>query len=107
MFCINKKVDANMTETKQSEYIKANIPDNFDDYLIGSGEGCFFLITDENAKHDYNCNKHGVVHWCTLANYSIYWPVLKPGDICPVELRGDKRPVVPFWYLEQWAQGNK
>lgn len=96
-----------MSKQNNFGYVKVNIPDNIDEYFAGNGEGCYFVLTDQNARNDYDSGKHGCVHMCMLANYSMYWLGLKPGDVLPVEFRGNRRPVVPFSYLEQWAQGKQ
>lgn len=83
-------------------FIQVNLPPTEQDYLSGSGEGCWFIVDDETkAAYDRNEQSTGKLYEGTLDNDSIYYPTLNHGERLPIEMRGDKRPVVPYSYLLQ------
>ena len=81
-------------------YIKANLPESPAAYEQGTGEGCFFLVPPE-AKKAYDTNEEGTIYEGVLDNVSVYFPGILPGDLLPLEMRGDFRPVVPYDYLKE------
>lgn len=82
-------------------FIKANLPATEEDYKSGYGEGCFFIV-DQETKKAYDNDTKGGLYFGTLDNDSVYWPTLKHGTVCPLEMRGENRPVVPY----QWLKDN-
>ena len=85
----------------EPNYIKANIPPTEEDYQIGNGEGCFFIV-DDRAKAAYDTDEAGTMYEGILANDSLYYPGLNCGEKLPLEMRGSKRPVVPLEALKKW-----
>ena len=85
----------------EPNYIKANLPPTLEDYERGCGEGCWFIV-DERTKAAYDNDEAGTGFFGTLANESLYFPGLSQGERLPLEMRGKKRPVVPFDALKQW-----
>ena len=79
--------------------IKANLPEDPEGYERGNGEGCFFLVDDE-TKEAYDTDASGTGYVGILDNDSISYPNLKHGELLPLEMRGDRRPVVPLEALE-------
>lgn len=83
------------------EHIKANFPATQADYASGNGEGMFVLVDDETkAAHDTDATGGG--YSGILDNDSCYWRGLEHGERVPLEMRGDKRPVCPF----EWLNGR-
>lgn len=82
-----------------TKHIKANLPRNAEDYENGSGEGCFFLVS-ERTKEAHDTNESGTVYEGLLDNDSIYYKDLLHGTLLPIEMRGERRPVVPLDYLQ-------
>lgn len=71
---------------------KVNLPQTFDDYLSGNGEGMWACCSEKDqAKIDEDVAE-GII-FVKLLNDSIYYPELEYGTIIPVELRGECRPV--------------
>lgn len=81
--------------------IKANLPNNEEAYRIGTGEGVWFLV-DKETNDAYNRNARKGTYKGILDNDSVYYPKLVHGIVCPIEMRGNKRPVVPY----QWLKDN-
>lgn len=88
------------------EYIKANLPGSPEAYEQGTGEGCYFLVTDD-VKAAYDRDEAGTAYTGILDNDSIYYPGLTHGTELPIEMRGDRRPVVPYEYLSTRYNLNK
>ena len=86
---------------KYTHSIKANLPGDPEAYKNGNGEGCFFLVDDE-TKDAYDTDATGAGFVGILDNDSIDYPKLKHGELLPLEMRGDKRPVVPLDALEAY-----
>lgn len=78
--------------------IKVNLPETEDHYQHGSGEGCWALIDDE-AFEAYNNNETSGTFFAILNNDSLEYPRFTAGTRILCEFRGEKRPVVPFSYL--------
>lgn len=76
--------------------IKVNLPEDFEDYESGNGEGCWAQI-DGEAIEAYENDERGN-YTATLDNDSYSWNV-KHGTQVPIELRGEYRPVVPIAWL--------
>ena len=86
-----------------NNYIKANLPGTSADYENGNGEGCFFIVDDATkAAHDRDATGGGF--FGILDNDSYYYPGLKHGERLPLEMRGDRRPVVPLEALQRWSK---
>jgi len=86
------------------EHIKVNLPKSEEGYKEGSGEGCFVLV-DEDAKRAYDTDEAGTEYTGILDNDSCYYPKLRHGETIPFEMRGDKRPVVPYsWLIEHYGK---
>lgn len=79
--------------------IKINLPSTEKDYEIGNGEGCWFTVSEEVLKA-YNENST-LKTTGKLENDSFYYQGLLCGQECPIELRGNKRPVVPLEWLNK------
>ncbi len=86
---------------KEPILIKANIPPSEEAYKNGYGEGCFFIV-DEETKAAYDQDATGGEYFGILDNDSLYFPGLKHGERLPLEMRGTKRPIVPFEALSKW-----
>ena len=79
--------------------IKANLPLNEQAYRDGTGEGVWFIVNDKTkAAHDADAS--GARYYGILMHNSVYYPEFKPGELLPLEMRGDKRPVVPYEALQ-------
>ena len=79
-------------------YIKVNLPESEEDYLAGYGEGMWAKVDDKTLEA-YNSDAVGEGFEAILDNDSFYWDGLEHGQIAPIEMRGDKRPVVPYNWL--------
>ena len=86
--------------------IKANLPSSAAEYRVGAGEGCFFLVSDE-VKKAYDTDEKGTTYQGILDNDSYYFKGLLHGETLPLEMRGDKRPVVPYTWLIEHFQINR
>ena len=79
--------------------IKCNLPRTPEAYEVGNGEGCFFLVDDKTKEAHDNDATEGTF-FGILDNDSFDYPNLKHGVLLPLEMRGDKRPVVPLEVLQ-------
>lgn len=79
-------------------HIKANLTYNAASYQSGNGEGVW-VIVDEDVFNQYQADATGAGYTCELDNDACYYLGLYAGEQLPLELRGDKRPVVPYEYL--------
>lgn len=84
-----------------TEYIKVNLPASSEAYESGNGEGVWVLVS-EQVKAAYDQDATGGVYFGILDNDSCYYPGLNHGEPIPFEMRGDKRPVTPIAWLEEW-----
>ena len=91
---------------RRTEYIKVNIPETMESYIAGFGEGVFVLV-DTETKEAYDADATEGVYQGTLDNYCLYWNGLMPGETIPFEMRGDRRPVVLFDWLNSNYTINK
>ena len=82
------------------EEIKVNLPVSYQDYLDGNGEGVWMQVGPE-AKKAYDTDESGTLYTGYLDNDCLYYPELKPGDLLPIEMRGENRPVVPYAFLNK------
>ena len=89
--------------TKYVYSIKVNLPETQEEYEQGAGEGCFFLV-DKETMEAYEQNATGGGFFGILDNDSYYYPGLKHGERLPLEMRGDRRPVVPLEALQRWSE---
>lgn len=80
------------------EFIKANLTCSQEAYIHGAGEGCFFIVS-EDVKAAYDNDEAGTTYTGILDNDSCYFKGLYHGEELPLEMRGEKRPVVPYDYL--------
>jgi len=97
---------AHIAEEKGMKYIKINIPENEESYNSGNGEGVWVLV-DAKAKKAYHTDEEGTSYSGILDNDSIFYSGLVAGVIIPFEMRGDKRPVVPFkWLTENYKKNS-
>lgn len=81
-----------------ANYIKVNLPQSEEAYRQGTGEGCFFIVSDE-VKRAYDADEAGTTYTGILDNDSSYYRGLYHGEELTIEMRGDKRPVVPYSQL--------
>ena len=84
-----------------TEYIKVNLPASSEAYESGNGEGVWVLV-DPRTKEAHDSDTTGGVYFGILDNDSVYYPGLNHGEPIPFEMRGDKRPVTPIAWLEEW-----
>ena len=77
------------------------IPPDMEAYKHGFGEGCFFIV-DDRTKTAYDLNATGGGFFGILDNNSLYYKGLKHGERLPLEMRGDRAPVVPIEALSKW-----
>lgn len=86
-----------------SEYIKVNLTKCKDDEKDSAGEGVWCLVTKETkAAHD--TDETGTEYEAVLDNDSFEYPGLIHGEIMPIRMNGEKRPIVPFnWLLEHYG----
>lgn len=82
-------------------FIKVMIPPDMEAYKHGFGEGCFFIV-DDRTKTAYDLNATGGGFFGILDNNSLYYKGLKHGERLPLEMRGDRAPVVPIEALSKW-----
>ena len=82
-------------------FIKVMIPPDEEAYKHGAGEGCFFIV-DDRTKTAYDLNATGGGFFGILDNNSLYYKGLKHGERLPLEMRGDRAPVVPIEALSKW-----
>jgi len=84
------------------EYIKVNLPATEEAYIHGYGEGVFMLASEE-VKKAYDDDEAGTLYKGILDNDSLYYKGLYAGEELPVEMRGEKRPVVPYsWLIDHY-----
>ena len=86
---------------KEPNFIKVNLPPDEEAYKYGYGEGCFFIVDDE-TKEAYDRDAEDGEYYGILDNDSFYYPGLNHGERLPIEMRGEKRPVVPIDALKKW-----
>lgn len=84
-----------------TEHIKVNLPASSEAYESGNGEGVWVLV-DPRTKEAHDSDATGGVYFGILDNDSVYYPGLNHGEPIPFEMRGDKRPVTPIAWLEEW-----
>lgn len=84
-----------------TEHIKVNLPASPEAYESGNGEGVWVLV-DPRTKEAHDSDATGGVYFGILDNDSVYYPGLNHGEPIPFEMRGDKRPVTPIAWLEEW-----
>ena len=81
------------------KYIKVNIPLTEEDYRSGNGEGVWVEV-DQKTKAAHDRDAIGSGYQGILANDSLYYPDLSCGDMIEFEMRGEKRPVVSWGFLD-------
>lgn len=96
---LENKIEKIPCDTKDNkQIIKFNIPENYECYLSGNGEGCFGYIEDEETynKYDKDDGQYNVIlmHGCWE------YPILEKGTVCLVEARTGHRPVVNWEWLQ-------
>lgn len=79
-------------------FIKVNVPLTEEDYLHGNGEGMWAIVDDETKKA-YDEDVISGTYEATLDNDSLYWAGLEHGQVVPIEMRGEYKPVVPYNWL--------
>ena len=87
-------------EPRFKHHIKANLPYNHEADEENVGEGVWVIVDDE-AKTAHDADDSSGTFDCVLDNASCYWRGLYPGEVMPLEMRGNLRPVVPFEWLEE------
>ena len=90
----------------RNELIKVNLPADMESYRHGFGEGVWVLV-DAKTKAAHDSDTQGGLYEGVLDNDSYYWTGLEHGAVIPFEMRGDRRPVVPFDWLEEHYTLNK
>ena len=76
-------------------YFKVNLPDTLDSYKSGNGEGVWAYTDFESYEKWKNDEKDSIIY-VRILNDSIYYNGLEYGDLVPVELRGEYRPVAMY-----------
>ena len=84
-------------------YIKVNLPETENDYKDGNGE-CVWALVDDTCKKAYDNDSDGCTFIGILCNGSIYYPHLAHGMAVVIEMRGEKRPVVPLGFLTNYVE---
>lgn len=87
-------------------HIKVNLPPMKEWYEQGGGEGVWVIVTDE-VKKAYDNDEAGTTYTGILDNDSWYYNGLVHGEVMPIEMRGEKRPVVPYSWLIEHFEVNK
>ncbi len=93
-------------EARFKHSVKVILPTSPQSYDDGIGEG-IWAIVDDRAKTAYDLDATAAGFDCVLDNASCYWIGLYPGEVMPLEMRGDKRPVVPFDWLSERFELNR
>lgn len=83
---------------KKEFYIKINVPTTEEEYLSGNGEG-MWALADEKTKRAYDEDAASGEYEVILDNNSFFWDGLEHGQLVPIEMRGEARPVVPYNWL--------
>ena len=91
---------------KEPNFIKVNLPQDEEAYKDGRGEGCFFIV-DDRTKEAHDSDATEGEYFGILDNDSCYYPGLNHGERLPIEMRGDRRPVVPISALNEWVATHK
>lgn len=86
--------------------IKGNLTYTKESYEYSAGEGVWFIVDDE-TKAAYDADESGGAYEGVLANDSLYYIGLNHGVILPLEMRGNRRPVVPVEWLKEHYEINK
>ena len=76
-------------------YFKVNLPANQDNYESGNGEGVW-AYTDAESYEKWKNDEQDAIIYVKILNDSIYYNGLRYGDLVPVELRGEYRPVAIY-----------
>jgi hypothetical protein len=88
-----------LTASQNKKVVKFNIPEDYDNYVRGNGEGCWGYIENDDIYRMYNEGK-GEFEIILLTDCFEY-PELKWGTVCLVEGRGDNRPIVKWDWLKK------
>ena len=83
------------------ERLKAFIPACAKEYKDGSGELCFFLVSEE-LKAAYEKEATGGNYTGILDEQPFNYDELKPGQELPLKLQGIDAPIVPIEALKPW-----
>ncbi len=90
-------------------FIKGNLPDSWEKYGSGNGEG-IWIVVDSETKRAHDADKGEGTFFAFLANHSIYHPELNVKALnaqemtatsIPFEFRGSSRPVLAKKVLEE------
>ncbi len=93
-----------LMDIAQTDYIKVNLPPDEKAYKNGNGEGVFVMV-DVQTKNAHDNNESGTSYSGILDNDSIYYDGLVHGTTIPFEMRGKKRPIVPYkWLVENYGK---
>lgn len=79
-------------------FIKINVPESEADYLSGNGEG-MWAKADDATKKAYDMDAAEGEYEVVIDNDSFFWDGLEHGQLVPIEMRGENRPVVPYNWL--------
>lgn len=93
-----------MRKMEPEKEVKVNLPADRQGYERGNGEGCWAVIKGD-AVMAYEGDELGN-YTATLENDSVYYPGLGVGDVVPIEMRGEFRPVVPYEWLQERGWEN-
>ena len=99
-------IDDLRKDSETMAFIKVNLPATEGDYISGNGEGVFMIVSDE-VKRAHDTDEVGTSYTGILDNDSYYYIGLEHGETLPIEMRGDKRPVVPYQWLKEHYEINK
>lgn len=78
-----------------SYYFKVNLPNSQDSYESGNGEGVW-AYTDAESYEKWKNDEQDAIIYVKILNDSVYYNGLEYGDLVPVELRGEYRPVAIY-----------
>lgn len=84
-------------------YIKVNMPETFEDYISGNGEGVWALV-DAACKKAHDSDSSEGTYIGIICNNSIYYPRMRYGMAVVIEMRGSNRPVVPYSFLNDFGE---
>jgi len=91
----NKVAVKDFTKPNSECFFKVNLPNTVANYEAGSGEGVWAYTDEESYKKWLKDEKDSIVY-VKILNNSMYYKGLEYGDLIPVELRGEYRPVAIY-----------
>lgn len=94
------------TRPSEEFLFKVNLPDSYDSYLDGIGEGVWAYTDKESYERIFKDEKEGIIY-VKILNTSLYYDGLYYDTLIPVELRGKYRPVAIYEELvDKYGKSN-